>query len=57
MIKELQSNMAGEDRIIANLLYERLGKARFLSISVKKFLKFISEDYNIQKGKEIKRII
>jgi len=49
--------MAGEDRIIANLLYERLGKARFLSISVKKFLKFISEDYNIQKGKEIKRII
>ncbi|MEQ8222588.1 MAG: winged helix-turn-helix transcriptional regulator [Candidatus Eremiobacterota bacterium] len=43
MIKAYQDSMEGEERITAQLLYERLEKIKMLNVAIKKFLTFMSE--------------
>jgi DNA-binding transcriptional regulator GbsR (MarR family) len=56
MIKEYQDGKEGEERITAQLLYERLEKIKFLKPGIEKFLKFISHSSETEKSEEFKKI-
>ena len=56
MIKEYQDGKEGEERITAQLLYERLEKIKILNHGIEKFLKFISQANETEKSEKFKKI-